>query len=134
MNVTTSYRFRCLLIAFVLLALAFASKFYYGPYWRFSNAYLGDVFIVGTLYFFLSIGLPTLAPLKKALIIALVALCVELFQATGIPASWGLPEPFSFVLGTAFDWRDFIFYSIGLLLALGLDKRPSNENENESLF
>ncbi len=121
-----SYRFRALLMAAVLLALAFASKYYRGPYWRFSNAYLGDVFIVGTLYFILSIAVPQQSALLKALIIALVALAVELFQATGIPASWGLPEPFSFVLGTAFDGADFLFYAVGLLLALGLDKRISN--------
>ena len=111
-----------LLMAIVLLLLAFASKVYHGPYWQFSNAYVGGVFIVGTLYFMLSFAAPGWPPLKKALAIGMIAVAVELFQATGIPASWGLPEPFSFVLGTSFDPRDFLFYGIGLIVAILLDR------------
>ena len=116
-----------LLMAMVLLLLALASKVYRGPYWQFSNAYVGDIFIVGTLYFILSFAAPGFPPIKKAFTIGMIAVAVELFQATGIPASWGLPEPFSFVLGTSFDPRDFMFYGVGLIVAIILDRWMSRK-------
>ncbi len=119
-----TYRIHALItsLVFLALALALASKYYHGPHHVFADAYLGDVFIVGCLYFWLALIKPRWYPRLKGGIILLVALTVESFQATGIPASWGLPEPFVFVLGSQFDIRDLAFYLLGITLALLIDR------------
>ena len=116
-----SYRYACLIVSLVALALAFVSKFYSGPYWRFADAYLGDVFIIICLYFWLTIMCVNLSIVFKALMIAALATVVELFQLSGIPTRWDLPEPFVFILGSSFDPKDFIYYAIGLCGAVGID-------------
>lgn len=115
------YRYQCAVTSFGLLTAAFLAKYYRGPGQVFADAYLGDFFIVGCLYFWLSAMVPRLPIWPKAAAIGLLALAVELFQATLIPASWNLPQPLSFLLGTAFDSKDFIFYFLGLTLAVLLD-------------
>lgn len=117
------YRWSALLVSLVALGLAFGSKFYRGPNWQFSNARLGDVFIVICLFFWLAIGWPRLSTGVKALVIAIVATVVEFLQLTGLPARLNLSEPFVFVLGTSFDARDFIAYAVGLTLAVLIDVR-----------
>jgi hypothetical protein len=115
------YRLLSLIALLMFLAAAFASKYYQGVGQVFAEAYLGDLFIVGCLYFGLGMFLPKMAMWIKAGLIGLVALLVESFQATGIPASWGLPAPFSFIMGTAFDPRDFLFYALGIISAVIVD-------------
>lgn len=115
------YRLLSLLFLLLFLVAAFASKFYRGAGQVFAEAFLGDLFIVGCLYFGLGMILPKMAVWKKAGLIGLVAVLVESFQATGIPASWGLPAPFSFILGTAFDPRDFLLYALGIFVAVLID-------------
>jgi len=112
-----------LLFSLLFLTAAFISKYYRGPAADFSSAYLGDLFIVACLYDWLSLCWIRLHPLFKAGAVALFATMVELFQKTGIPASWGLPEPFTFIAGTAYDAKDFSFYFLGLALAWGIDVR-----------
>ena len=119
--IAAGYKRKCLVAAIVFLALAFLSKLYSGPFWRIADAYFGDVFIVACLYFILSIIFTKIRPLLKFMAIALFATAVELFQATGIPASLELPRPFVFILGTSFDIYDFAFYAVGLMSAVGLD-------------
>ena len=116
------YRRFCLITSLVALALAFLSKYYVGPFERFADAYLGDVFIVICLYFWLAILLPRIRISRKFLVIAAVACAVEFFQMTGLPAQLNLGEPFVFVLGTSFDLRDFIFYGLGLAIAVFVDR------------
>jgi hypothetical protein len=115
------YRLLSLIVLLLFLGAAFASKFYRGAGQVFAEAYLGDLFIVGCLYFSLGTILPKMAMWKKAGLIGLVAVLVESFQATGIPASWGLPAPLSFIMGTAFDPRDFLFYALGIFIAVLID-------------
>ncbi|MDZ7316204.1 MAG: DUF2809 domain-containing protein [candidate division KSB1 bacterium] len=101
-------------VASVWLAAAFASKYYRGPGDAFAEAYLGDFFIVGVLYYVLSAVAQKLTPLRRLAAVALFALAVEAFQATGLPRSWNLPRPLSFVFGTQFDFYDTAFYLAGL--------------------
>ncbi|MDZ7371316.1 MAG: DUF2809 domain-containing protein [candidate division KSB1 bacterium] len=100
--------------AAVWLAAAFASKYYSGYGDNFAEAYLGDFFIVGVLYFVLSAAALKLTPRRRLVAVALFALAVEAFQATGLPRSWNLPRPLSFVFGTQFDVYDTAFYIAGL--------------------
>ena len=118
----TCYRIYCLIVSLVALSLAFWSKFYDGPYWRFADAYLGDVFIVICLYFWLALFRPGLHILTKFALIAALAFGVELFQATGLPAALNLPEPFVFILGTSYNAFDFLCYGSGLLCAVFFDQ------------
>jgi len=53
--------------------------------------------------------------------IAAIAVAVELFQLTGLPRSLNLPEPYVFILGSAFDPFDFVYYFIGILMAVIMD-------------
>jgi hypothetical protein len=117
-----TYRPLSLLVLLFFLSAAFASKFYRGAGQVFAEAYLGDLFIVGCLYFGFGLVFTKMAVLHKARIIGLVALSVESFQATGIPASWKLPAPMSLILGTSFDPRDFVIYTLGLFIAVIVDK------------
>lgn len=114
---------RNLILAVIFLSVAIFSKIYQGPYQSQIDAYLGDVGVVGFLYFILSIFSPKQRPMWKALIIALVATAVEMFQLTGIPRTLELPVPFVFVLGTSFDPYDFGCYFVGILLALMIDQK-----------
>lgn len=129
-----NYRRSALILSFVFLALAFATKYYSGPYWQFSDAYLGDVFIVAVLYYWLGAIFLKWRPFAKAATIFCIALAVELFQASGIPASWNLPEPFVFVLGSQFDVKDFLFYAIGIALAVWVDYRFLKKRERNARF
>jgi len=104
------------------LALAFWSKGYDGPHQRWVDAYVGDIFIVACLFYLLSLICPLWRTVIKFLIISGIAVAVESFQATGIPASWRLPEPFVFILGSSFDPLDFLFYGTGLLMVVIIDK------------
>ena len=129
------YKKRNGILTFFFLTLAFFSKWYSGPAWRFSDAYLGDVFIVASLYYCLSIFAPGLSRTIKFAAVAALALAVELFQATGIPGSLNLPKPFEFILGTSFDLKDFISYLAGLILAVAVDQKPSQkQGENDEDF
>ncbi len=119
---TVAYAPKSLVASVTFLCLAFLSKGYSGPYQWFAEAYLGDVFIVGCLYFALSLVAPEKSGLFKFIAIGLFAVVVEFFQATGLPAALNLPEPFVFVLGTSFDVFDFVSYFIGLLLAVFVDR------------
>jgi hypothetical protein len=47
-----SYRLRACLYSLLFIAVAFASKAYRGPWWRFSDAYIGDVMVVGLSFSF----------------------------------------------------------------------------------
>ncbi len=108
-------------LSLLFLALALFAKFYTGPWQHIADAYFGDLFIVASLYYALSLLKPALKPPIKFSAIAALALLVELFQATGIPASLNLPVPFVFILGTGFDVVDFLYYFTGLALAFLLD-------------
>lgn len=116
-----NYRLWALLLSLLFLAGAFASKYYSGPHGHYIDAYFGDFFIVACLYFWTSILLPSTSPWIKACIIAIIAITVETFQLTGLPRSWDLPEPYVFILGSAFDPLDLVYYLFGILLAIGVD-------------
>jgi hypothetical protein len=119
-----SYRLHATVYSALFITLAFASKAYRGPWWRIADAYIGDVMVVGFLFFVLSALLPRLATARKFWIVFVYAVLVELFQATGLPASWHLRPPLSYAFGSSFDAIDLIAYAVGVLLAAFLDRFP----------
>jgi hypothetical protein len=116
-----SYRVQALVFCALFMGFAIASKLYRGPGMQFSAWYLGDVGIVASLYFALSVVKPNWHPLVKWLAVFLFATAVELYQLSGIPVSWNLEGPVVHVFGTSWDVRDFIAYIAGLLIALAVD-------------
>lgn len=118
----TAYRRRCFVTSAIALSLAFLSKYYNGPHFRFADAYLGDLFIVICLYFVLAGFILKMHIRQKLSSIAVIACSVEFLQWTKIPAQLNLGEPFVFILGTSYDPQDFIFYGLGLTMAGLLDK------------
>jgi hypothetical protein len=119
----TKYRRSCVLSACAFIAIAFASKAYRGPAWRYSDAYVGDVMVVGFIYFVLSFFMISMSIRRKIIYVFGYALLVELFQATGIPNSWHLPAPFIYVFGSVFNFIDILAYLVGLALAGFLDRK-----------
>jgi hypothetical protein len=115
------YRMGAIIFSLLFLAVAISGKIYKGPYHWLADAYLGDLAIVGCLYFWLAFIFPGWRPYIKTITIAAVAITVELFQATDIPKSWNLPKPFVFILGSQYDANDFICYATGLAIAFLLD-------------
>ncbi len=116
-----SYRVQALVFCALFMGFAIASKLYRGPGMQFSAWYLGDVGIVASLYFALSVVKPIWHPLVKWLAVFLFATAVEFYQLSGIPLSWNLEGPVVHVFGTSWDVRDFIAYIAGLLIALAVD-------------
>gem|GEM_PF-2117597 len=116
-----NYRWWSFFLSMLFLAGAFASKYYSGPHFHYIDAYFGDLFIVACLYFWTSIILPSTSLWIKGGMIAAIAVAVELFQLTGLPRSLNLPEPYVFILGSAFDPFDFVYYFIGILMAVIMD-------------
>lgn len=116
-------RYRCwsLVASLVLLGCAFATRFCAGPLAEIVRPYLPDLFIVGWLYFCLSVVLPRLGLWTKGGITIGFASAVELFQATGIPDSPAMPRPLVFWIGNTFNRIDFVCYALGVLLAMGID-------------
>jgi len=118
-----TYRRLALTLGCGFLVFAVLTKLYRGPLHVYIDAWAGDIGIVACLYFILACFFPRLQPVIKGLVIACVAVSVELFQASGIPHSWNLPAPFVWVLGSRFDLMDFGFYFIGIMIALIIDRK-----------
>ncbi len=115
------YRRHALASSCGFLIFAILTKLYRGPLHVYIDAWAGDIGIVACLYFMLACFFPRLQPFIKGLVIACIAVSVELFQASGIPRSWNLPAPFVWVLGSRFDVMDFWFYFIGIIIAFLID-------------
>ena len=107
------------MLAFLLFAIA--SKLYHGPFEKFSAYYIGDVGIVASLYFMLSMVFPRMSRNMKWIAVFLFATAVEFYQYSGIPVSWNLTGPVVHVFGTSFDRNDFFAYIVGLVAAVGAD-------------
>jgi hypothetical protein len=106
-----------LLLSFSFLLLALASKKYTGSFHQIANHYLGDLFIVGWLYFLLLFVLPELRPLIAAALIFTMSVSVEITQASLVSFFPGIPRWILFWTGTTFDPLDIFVYCLGVMLA-----------------
>lgn len=105
----------------VFLVFAISTKLYSGPGMLWARYYWGDIGIVAALYFALSAVWLRASITMRAGAIFTFAVAVEVFQGTGIPASWNLPSPWVHILGTSFDVTDFYAYAIGIGVAIICD-------------
>lgn len=116
---------------FVAAAVSFllgAGLLLYAPsdsWWRTSA---GDIVYVFFLYAALRIVWPAAPRLRLALVVALWASAVEMLQAFGLTAPLArLNLPAEAMLGTTFQWTDFVWYTGGLALAVTLESLLTKE-------
>jgi hypothetical protein len=117
------YRKKAIFFAFVFLLFAICCKIYRGPFWQIGHAYLGDVGIVASLYFSVSLLRQRWRPIRKVLVVALFSLLVELLQLTNLPRNLALPDPVIFAIGAKYDPVDYLCYLVGLAIAFSLDRK-----------
>jgi len=107
-----------LLLSFCFLLLALASKSFTGSFHQFANHYLGDLFIVGWLYFLLLLVFPKLRPSLTAAVVFTMSVLVEIAQAHLVSILPGVPSWILFWTGTTFDPLDIFVYFAGVALAV----------------
>lgn len=81
--------------------------------------YIGDLLVVILLYCFIKSFVAT-AVLQTAIAVLLFAFAVEVLQYIGLVQKLGLQDSktASTILGSSFDWKDILAYSVGFLLVL----------------
>ena len=91
---------------------------------RFVRPYLGDVLAVMLVYCGLRAVLP-LARWQAAAIAFAIAAAIEIGQAIGILdlLGWRGNAIARTVLGTGFEWKDFLAYAAGAALPLAVEGR-----------
>ena len=117
-----------IILLFIIIAFGFYTKFYSGPAASWVNNSLGGVFyeIFWCLLFFLFFQ--KAKPFKIAATVLAITCCLESLQLWHPGFLEVLRSNFigRTILGTSFNWSDFIYYiigsSIGYLLLLRLQK------------
>jgi len=110
-----------LLLSFCFLFLALGSKNYTGSFHLIANHYLGDLFIVGWLYFLIMVVFPKLMPLITAAAVFTLSVTVEITQAHLVSVFPGVPNWILFWTGTTFDPMDILVYFAGVVLTVITD-------------
>ena len=114
-------RLQYLVLSFFFLLLALGSKRVTGSIHEITNHYIGDLFIVGSLYFFILVVFIRLSPISTAVIVFAFSVLIEIAQAYVFPFLVGIPEWFRFWFGTTFDPFDIVVYFAGVALAVLAD-------------
>ena len=90
------------------------------------DKYLGDALYAVMFYLFLSLLWPQGTPVRKAVLVLLAVIVIELFQLTAIPLAMrrsdnlGL-QALSVMLGTKFSWWDMAAYVVGVAGIYAID-------------
>lgn len=97
---------------------------------RFENAffdkYLGDALYAILFYLLISMLVSELRAIKKATIVFILMVAIELFQLTQIPMALSQNENVlariaAMFLGTVFSWLDIVAYFVGIVIAASVD-------------
>lgn len=102
-------------MAFLLVfvtALGLATRYFPigNPLW---DSHLGDVLWGAALYCAVSLVLRR----RRLMVAASLALLVELFKMTGVPARFKYIPPVRWLLGTTFSWHNIPLYLLGIAIA-----------------
>lgn len=82
----------------------------------------GDALYAAAVYLGLVLVAPRLHPVAVGALAAGWCVAVELFQLTGLPEQWGARfAPVTLVLGTVFDPRDLVVYTVVVAVVLLVD-------------
>jgi hypothetical protein len=120
-----------ILILLTLIPLGLGTKFYHGPFQDWIHKYAGDIFYPMFWYFLLRLIRMNFSSRVCAAIIFIFCTVVEFSQLVTTPLLQLLRRNFfgAVLLGSGFDWPDIVYYAIGVLLAVGIERRI-----NTSLF
>lgn len=84
----------------------------------------GDALYALLVYLLAVVIVPRRAVWVPALVAWVWCTAIELFQLTGLPLAWGDAfPPTMLVLGTVFDARDLVVYTVTVLAAATADRR-----------
>lgn len=124
-------RLKYLLAALIFMLVGLTSRRYSATD-SFIHAYLGDAIWAAMIYWGFRFLKPVLSPHKIAVVVTLFCFLIEISQL--YQADWlnairhtrlgGL------ILGFGFLWSDFVMYSIGILVAWGLELVFMRNGEN----
>jgi hypothetical protein len=110
-----------LLLTLCYLLLALVSKGFSGPFYKIANNYLGDLSIVGCLYFLVLFVFHWLKPAMTVAIVFSMFVFVEIAQAWCLPLLPTLPGWVLFWSGAKFDPMDIAVFFAGAALAALID-------------
>lgn len=106
----------------VIFTFALLSKGYTGPHRHWFKNYCGDILFVMFFYFFIKFIKPMLQWIWVAVLDYSCIALIEYSQKLDSPllskardTYWGM-----IILGEHFDWRDLIYYAVGIILAAGI--------------
>lgn len=97
---------------------------------RFENAifdkYLGDALYAILFYLLISMLVSELRVIRKATIVFILMVTLELFQLTRIPMALSQNENVlariaAMLLGTVFSWLDILAYLVGIVIVASVD-------------
>lgn len=109
-----------LLIMLVLIPIGIGTKFYGGPFESWVTRYGGDIALPMFFFFLVLLIRPEAYPLSCALGVFIFCVAVEFSQLLSTPILSAARGNFAgrTLLGSEFDWKDMLFYGIGVFLAL----------------
>jgi hypothetical protein len=116
-------RKRLFLILLLLIPIGLSTKFYQGPFEQWVHLYAGDIFYPMFWYFLVRFVWPRFPYVWCAVSVFGFCALVEVSQLWRPAFLQTLRRTFlgAVVLGSGFDWPDFVYYAIGIGLAVGID-------------
>ena len=114
------FRTFVLLSLLILTPLGFATKFYSGPGGVFVNLYLGGILYVMFWMLVLHLVWPDADPLRSGIIVLTITGMLEIMQLWHAPFLESIRASFlgRTLIGTGFDWLDFLFYFGGMVAGI----------------
>lgn len=109
-----------LVFALVLLVEVYIALFVND---RIIRPFIGDVLVVVLIYAFIRMLFAVQYPYRLAVGVLLFAYLVEVGQYFNLVSLLGLADSkfATIVVGTAFDWRDLLAYTVGFMLIIIVD-------------
>lgn len=102
----------------IIIALGLATRYFPmgNPIW---DAHLGDVLWGAALY----CAVALVVKRRRFLVATVIAVAVEFFKLTEIPAKFSYLAPVRWLLGTTFSWHNIPLYILGIALVALLARR-----------
>jgi hypothetical protein len=111
------------LILLLLIPIGLGTKFYRGPFEQWVHLYAGDIFYPMFWYFLARFVWPRLPCLWGAVGVFGFCALIEVSQMWKPVFLQTLRQTFfgAVLLGSGFDWPDFLYYAVGVGIAVGIE-------------
>jgi len=111
-------------IIFLLIPVGLSTKFYHGPLEQWVYLYLGDIFYPMFWYFLIRLVWPRFSIFSCAVSVLGFCTLIEFSQLWNSRFLQIIRHTFvgAVLLGSGFDWLDFVYYAVGVGLAVGIDQ------------